>query len=58
MHTKRPLAQTATEAMNARRGAGGGGRAACHASAERHAATLQGPPVPPRLTHCAAPAGL
>ncbi|CAH4037327.1 unnamed protein product [Pieris brassicae] len=32
---------------------GCGRRAACHASAERHAATLQGPPLLPRLTHCA-----
>lgn len=35
--------------MNARRGGAAGGP-----SAERHAATLQGPPVLPRLTHCAA----
>lgn len=47
-------------------GAGAAAAGGCHASAERHGATLQGPPappraavppVPPRLTHSAAPAG-
>lgn len=48
---KRALSSAATEAMNARRAAGR--LASGGPSAERHAATLQGPPVLLRLTHCA-----
>lgn len=62
--SRHPLALAAVKAMNAcrvavRRGGGDDGAAMAAAaggpSAERHAATLQGPPVMLRLTHCAAP---